>query len=50
MLQQDKTLSREELPENWKDEKEGYGQNFLPVTSAGAYIPGGQPVILLLFL
>ena len=36
-----KHFQERSLPENWKDEKEGYGQNFLPVTSAGAYIPGG---------
>ena len=29
------------LPQNWMDEREGYGQNYVPVESAGAYIPGG---------
>mgnify|MGYP001224905467 CR=1 FL=1 len=36
-----KHFQERSLPENWKDENEGYGQNFLPVASAGAYIPGG---------
>ncbi len=36
-----KHFQERSLPENWKDEREGYGQNFLPVESAGAYIPGG---------
>ena len=36
-----KNFQERSLPENWKDENEGYGQNFLPVSSAGAYIPGG---------
>ena len=29
------------MPKSWYDESEGYGQNFIPVNSVGAYIPGG---------
>ena len=36
-----KHFQERSLPENWKDENQGYGQNFLPDASAGAYIPGG---------
>lgn len=32
---------KKSLPKSWYDETEGYGQNFIPVNSVGAYIPGG---------
>ncbi len=48
-LQKALTLSSERItkfhqksmPKSWYDESEGYGQNFIPVNSVGAYIPGG---------